>query len=112
MVQGDNLSLKPNCQRIEHGQYRKKQIYENHGAKSMCLLKDRQIKVLSLHFRGKEKAEIKRITKYPSSTVDYALKSGLQNIKKAIATTTLAVDKGLLTNQQMHQLRRLAEKLP
>lgn len=78
----------------------------------MCQLKERQIRVLSLYFKGKKKPEIGRITTFPSSTVDYALRSGLQNIEKAIATTEIAVDRNFLTNQQIHQLRQLVEKLP
>lgn len=78
----------------------------------MCKLQERQIKVLALHFKGKRKTDIQRMTGFASSTVDYALKSGLRNIKEAITTTKIAVNRGFLTVDQVRQLKLLLDRLP
>jgi transcriptional regulator len=75
------------------------------------LLTEKQKIVLKLHSKGEDVAKISQKTGYSRNSIYYALKSGQNNVNKAIETIEFAVDNQILTMEHVSKLRAILNKL-
>jgi transcriptional regulator len=75
------------------------------------LLTEKQKIVLKLHSKGEDVAKISQETGYSRNSIYYALKSGQNNVNKAIETIEFAVDNQILTMEHVSKLRAILNKL-
>jgi len=77
----------------------------------MCKLTKNQIEVLELFYKGFNKKEIQKNAELSPSSVDEALRRGKMNVDKAVETIHMAVERGLMSSSQIHQLKQIYRKI-
>jgi transcriptional regulator len=75
------------------------------------VLTEYQIKVLKLHVQGKKQPEIVKLTGLKRNSVNYALKSGLENIEDMIDIFECTLKNNLLNDKQMTKIRGLSRNI-
>ena len=69
------------------------------------------MEVLELYVKGKKRAEIAKLTDLRRNTVDYALKSGQNNINEIMSFLEYALKNNLFDKQQIDRLKKLLRTL-
>ncbi|MEM2130136.1 MAG: hypothetical protein QXG39_05965 [Candidatus Aenigmatarchaeota archaeon] len=75
------------------------------------MLTEKQKIVLKLYSEDEDIAKISQKTGYSRNSIYYALKSGQNNLNKAIETIEFAVKNQILTKEQVSKLRAILDKL-
>ena len=77
----------------------------------MRILTENQVKVLELYSKGKQRSEICKILSLGKSSVDEAIRRGLDNVSAAIDVLEFALENGILDEQKRHRLKLMLASL-
>ena len=77
----------------------------------MHILRENQVKVLKLYSKGKQRNEICKILSLRRSSVDEAIRRGLENISAAIEVLRFALENNILNEQKSRGLELILTSL-